>query len=39
MNERVKNVILDNTKEQREKASMEARELRKKFPTIYTTNH
>jgi hypothetical protein len=39
LNERTKNVILDNNKEQREKARVEARELRKKFPTIYTTNH
>ena len=39
LNERTKNVILDNTKEQREKARIEARELRKRFPAIQTANH
>lgn len=34
MNERTRNVVLDNTKEQREKARAEAKELKKKFPGV-----
>jgi hypothetical protein len=38
MNERTKNVILDNTKDTREKARAEAKELRKKFPGVLSPN-
>ena len=36
VNERKKNVILDNTKDERIKAAKEAKELRKRFPSILT---
>jgi len=38
MNERQRNVVLDNTKDQREKVRAEAKELRKKFPGVLTNN-
>jgi hypothetical protein len=37
INERMKNVVLDNTKDEREKHRKEQKELRKRFPEILTT--
>jgi hypothetical protein len=36
VNQRIKNVILDNTRDERIKAAKEAKELRKRFPSILT---
>lgn len=40
-NERARNILLDNTKDVREKARNEAKELRKKFPGVISphTSH